>query len=293
MNILINETKKITFVMVDSAGVEVTGLGTGFALQVSKNAGAFGASAGTKAEIGSGWYSYVFTATETNTLGPLAVKVTGAGAVQQNILYEVVGSDWTAVPTYASTAELKTYLGITGATDDDLLTSFLARAQTVIEINTRRIWECSTDSTRYFTVGVDTDSTDLWFDEDLCQVTTVVTDADSVSPITLTKDTDFITQPRNSTPWYGFRILGSTGKYWTYTTDPEMGVSVTGRWAYSITPPQDIIQATLNLSGYLYRAKDAQTFDVTVMVDGGMMTIPKGTPQTVVDILVRRRKPGL
>ena len=92
MNILINEAKKITFVMVDTDGTEVAGLGTGFTLQISKNAGAFGASAGTKAEIGSGWYSYVFTATETNTLGPLAIKITGAGAVQQNILHEIVSA---------------------------------------------------------------------------------------------------------------------------------------------------------------------------------------------------------
>lgn len=86
---VLNQTNKITFVMVNTAGVEVAGLGTGFTLQLSKNGAAFAASAGTKAEIGNGWYSYIATAGESDTAGPVAVKVTGAGAVQQNLVYGV------------------------------------------------------------------------------------------------------------------------------------------------------------------------------------------------------------
>lgn len=85
----LNQANKITFVMVDSNGAEVAGLGSGFTLQVSKNGGAFAASAGTKAEIGSGWYSYLAAAAEADTIGPVSIKVTGAGAVQQNLEYVV------------------------------------------------------------------------------------------------------------------------------------------------------------------------------------------------------------
>lgn len=85
----LNQANKITFVMVDSNNAEVAGLGSGFTLQVSKNGGAFAASAGTKAEIGSGWYSYLATAAEADTIGPVSIKVTGAGAVQQNLEYVV------------------------------------------------------------------------------------------------------------------------------------------------------------------------------------------------------------
>ena len=88
------QTQLITFPMLDSGGLPVPGLSTGFALSVSKNGGAFAASAGVKAEIGSGWYSYELTASETDTEGPLAIKATGAGAVQQNLAYQVSGSIW-------------------------------------------------------------------------------------------------------------------------------------------------------------------------------------------------------
>lgn len=84
-----NQQNKILFVMVDSVGSELTGLGSGFTLQLSKNGAAFAASAGTKAEIGGGWYSYLATAAEADIVGPVAIKVTGTGAIQQNLEYIV------------------------------------------------------------------------------------------------------------------------------------------------------------------------------------------------------------
>jgi hypothetical protein len=85
----LDNVNTITFVLVDGSGVEVTGLGATFTLEVSKNGGAFVGSAGTKAEIANGWYSYIATAGEADTLGPVSIKVTGAGIVQQNLEYVV------------------------------------------------------------------------------------------------------------------------------------------------------------------------------------------------------------
>jgi len=85
----LSQVQMITFVMIDVVGNEVAGLGNTFTLEISKNGAAFVASAGTKAEISNGWYSYIFTALETNTIGPLSIRVTGAGAIQQNLEYVV------------------------------------------------------------------------------------------------------------------------------------------------------------------------------------------------------------
>lgn len=85
----LSQANRIAFVMVDAAGTEVAGLGAGFTLQISKNGGAFQPSAGTKAEISNGWYTYLSTVAEANTVGPVAIRVTGAGAVQQNLEYVV------------------------------------------------------------------------------------------------------------------------------------------------------------------------------------------------------------
>jgi hypothetical protein len=87
--IAINQPNTIPFVMVNASGTEVTGLGTTFVVSVSKNGGAFNAGAGAKSEIGSGWYQYIATAGECDTAGPLSIKITGAGCLQQNLVYPI------------------------------------------------------------------------------------------------------------------------------------------------------------------------------------------------------------
>lgn len=85
---VLSQPNTIKFVLIDASGVEVTGLGATFVLQLSKGAGgAFVGSAGTKSEIGNGWYQYVTTAGEADTAGPVAVKVTHASIIQQNLVY--------------------------------------------------------------------------------------------------------------------------------------------------------------------------------------------------------------
>ena len=86
---ILNQQNTILFVLVDSNNNEVTGIGTGFTLELSKAGATFQASAGTKAEISDGWYSYLSTAGEADTVGPVAIKVTHASIVQQNLEYVV------------------------------------------------------------------------------------------------------------------------------------------------------------------------------------------------------------
>src|SRR3990172_4745656 len=88
-DLVLGQSQEITFVMVDATSTEVAGLGATFTLEIRKVGGAFVGSAGTKAEISSGWYRYVLTASETDTIGPLSIRVNGAGCVQQNLEYVV------------------------------------------------------------------------------------------------------------------------------------------------------------------------------------------------------------
>lgn len=84
----------ILFVMVDSAGVEVAGLGDGYSLELCKPGSGFQAGAGVQSEIGNGWYQYESTEDEADTLGCLAIRVTAAGCMQQNLA--AIVSDLTA-----------------------------------------------------------------------------------------------------------------------------------------------------------------------------------------------------
>jgi hypothetical protein len=85
----INQPNTILFVLVDSSGNEVAGIGSAFVLQISKAGAVFSASAGTKSEVSNGWYKYVTTAAEADTSGPVAIRITHASTVQQNLEYVV------------------------------------------------------------------------------------------------------------------------------------------------------------------------------------------------------------
>ena len=91
-DLTLGATNAIPFVLVDTGGLEVAGLSDAFTVTVSVNGGAFGASAGTKAELSGGWYLYTATAAECATAGTLALKVTAAGCAQQNLVYGVAST---------------------------------------------------------------------------------------------------------------------------------------------------------------------------------------------------------
>lgn len=129
------------FVLVDDAGDEVAGLGTTFVVQISKNGGAFATGAGTKAEIGSGWYSYLFPTSETDSAGPLAAKVTGSGVVQQNLLFFVSGSAYDAPSgTFILTAE-EAAIVLRCEEDDPNMLVLLPAIDAYIEMATGRRWQ--------------------------------------------------------------------------------------------------------------------------------------------------------
>ena len=190
---------------------------------------------------------------------------------------------------YCTNALVKTYLGVSAAGDDDLIDDLIDRAQAAIDRHCGRTFEAAADTTRKFTVGDDTDQEMLYLDEDLCAITTVTTDADGDADV-LTVNTDYVTVPRNTTPYYALKILSGSDYYWTYTTEPENGITVLGRWAWSTAPPDDIIHACVRLASYYYQQKDAQVFDTIAVPDAGVITIPAGIPADVKLILMPFRK---
>jgi hypothetical protein len=181
---------------------------------------------------------------------------------------------------YTTESAVRSYLGTTTTGDATLITDLIGRAQKAIDAYTQRTFEhSSVAATRYFTVGEDTCGRVLVLDTDLCSITDVITDADG-TPTTI-GSTEYITYPRNITPYHQLKILGSSTKSWTYTSNPETGVYISGKWSYSSSAPDDIVHATVRLAAYYYRQKDAQVFDVTAIPDAGVITTPQGIPADV------------
>lgn len=173
---------------------------------------------------------------------------------------------------YCTSTDVKKYLGInsTNNADDALITALIARAQARIEIFTHRTFISTADSTRYFDVSRDVDGQTLYLDEDLAKTpTTVTSNADSTSPTTITS-TQYYLQPRNRSPKYAIKLKDSENVDWDYTDDPESGISIVGRWAYSTTPPNDVKDVCIRLSALYYRIKDAPFGNIAVDDAGGV-----------------------
>ena len=191
---------------------------------------------------------------------------------------------------YASLNELKIYRGMTAANtaDDDLLTDIIAAAQSQVESYCGRVFEAAAiASTRYYDAieDVSDDKLTLYLGTD-CASITAVTNGDDTS---LTS-TDYVTEPRNSTPYHAIKLKNGGSYAWTYDDSPENAIEVKGKWAYSATAPAAIRHATIRLAAYMYAQKDASVFDVTAMPDAGVIQIPQGLPADVKQILEPYRR---
>lgn len=185
--------------------------------------------------------------------------------------------------SYATTPELKLYLGITTSTDDVLLTALISRAQGIIDTYCKRTFEASADTTRYFHAVHDVDQYTLYLDHDLYSVTTL-TNGGGVA----VSASDYVLLPANYKPAYAIALKWSASVVWTYSDTPENAIAITGKWAYSLTAPADITHACIRLAAWLYRQKDnsADMSDVSVTTGGAVM-IPSGLPRDVWTLLER------
>ena len=168
--------------------------------------------------------------------------------------------------------------------DDTLLTRLCTAAEAITVAKCNRNFEADADTTRQFDAPsalfgqeVDTrDFYDLTFDHDLCQITTI-TNGDG----TLVTAGQYVTQPNNYTPWYGIHLKINAGIVWTFTDTPENAISIVGRWAYSVTPPDAIVQANVRLTAWLYRQKDTSkdnSADRPIMSPSGVVIMPSNLP---------------
>lgn len=181
---------------------------------------------------------------------------------------------------YTTTALLKTYLGITGSNDDTLLGTLIDRAQAMIDSHCHRTFEASANTSRTFDAGRDVNGAVLYLDYDLCSINSI-TNGDGTTVTT----SQYTTEPRNETPYYAIRLLSSAGIAWTYSTDPEDAITISGKWAYSENAPNDIVHVALRLAGYLYRQRDNAADLDRAVIAGNATILPAQLPSDIKAIL--------
>ena len=180
---------------------------------------------------------------------------------------------------YAAVDNLKSYLDISGTTEDVLLAQIIARAQHTLETQTGKVFEATADSTKTYDAITDVDGNTLTVDW-LCSITSI-TNGDSA----VLAATDYVTQPRNTAPYYAIRLLASSGLAWTYDDDHENAITIVGKFAYTDQntgavwgPASD---ACLELAMHLYRLRaNAGDLDRPLIV-GNTTILPAQWPQNV------------
>ena len=152
---------------------------------------------------------------------------------------------------YTTTADVKTYTGVSGSGDDTLIGTFVTAAQEAIDQYFLRTFEASTNTVRYFDAVRNVSGRRLMLDRDLCSINSI-TNGDG----TTVTAAQYTTYPRNDTPYYAIDILRSSGINWQWEDDSEGAIAVSGKWAYSATAPVSVIYLSKWLVTFMYRAKD-------------------------------------
>lgn len=215
-----------------------------------------------------------------------------------------------------SVADVKSYLGIGSAADDALIGQCIDRATKLFSDTTSRDWECSTDTTRKFDAVRDV-SESVWTrpidrmilrdagldaansfygrllhlngsreeSSEICSITSIVNGDGLVVP-----SSAYTCEPAGVGPWRAIRLKRSSGLVWTFTTDPEDAISVTGKWAYCLTPPADVVAAVLEIAVYFYRRRGAEGYalDQPQVSPSGVMIYPAGFPAMAKSTIRRR-----
>jgi hypothetical protein len=157
---------------------------------------------------------------------------------------------------YASTTELKAWLGISDATDDMLLGSVLDDASREIDrITGRHFYETDAGTVRYFT-AVNDDELSI---TDCVTLTAVETDngADRTYAYTWTA-TDYDLLPENAAAAdepYTLLAEAPGGSY-DFPVGVRKGVKLTGTWGWPAIPAE-INRACLLRAAWLFKRKDS------------------------------------
>lgn len=188
--------------------------------------------------------------------------------------------------TYITLTEYKQYADITStdATDDAALTQLIASACAMIDTLTNRTFTLRTE-TRRFDVP---EGRTLWLDDDLYTVTSI-TNGDGVA----VSSADYVLWPANALPAYAIRMTGDV--YWTgSTTTDERVIQVAGSWGYSVSAPNDIKAAALEMVRAFAGRRSGQSQEgVARVTAGGIVITPQGVPKAAAEIIVAYRRNNL
>lgn len=209
--------------------------------------------------------------------------------------------------SYCASSDLTDWIDFTtdATVDSALLGDIITRASGIINDYCGRVFDApaaldsdggssdhSTDgvltnlATRYFDPIADVSRMTLFLDKDLASIG-VVTNGDAA---VVTTD-EYVLLPTNESPYYAIKLKRSAGKVWTYTSDPEQSVTVTGWWSYALTVPAAITHACMRLSQWIYKQRSSDAVsDQPIVLASGLTIMPAKLPADVLSMLEPYRR---
>lgn len=173
---------------------------------------------------------------------------------------------------YASTADVLEWIGTDSTVENSLIDRLIDAAEAEIDIFCRRRFDAYTDTRLFNRFYRGRTSEQLFVDDDLIAVDTLVNGSGATIP-----NSGYWLEPRNDPP-YGWIRLKSQYVF-TYNTDSD--IVVAGTWGYAATVLPQVKQVTIELTEYLYRLRDTSTFNVSALPEVGQITVPQGWPTHV------------
>ena len=176
------------------------------------------------------------------------------------------------------------------ASDVPLLGTLIPLVQAAIDGYTGRTFESDSDdvASHYFTVDEDTLDLTLYLDDDLAAISSVYSGSVNMAG-------QYVTVPRNKTPYYALKLKDVASHDWSDGTDSDGSydgaIIVTGNWAYSTTAPNDIKLVALKLTYLAYKQRvGLEQTTQPVMTPSGAMILPARWPADVLQMLEPYRK---
>lgn len=82
-------------------------------------------------------------------------------------------------------------------------------------------------------------------------------------------------------PFYEIVLKASSNYRWTYDTDPEEAISVTGYFSFSVTPSERVKRATVRLAQVFYHQRNNPEAAGYIVTPEGVMLTPAELPRDV------------
>ncbi len=174
---------------------------------------------------------------------------------------------------YIALADFKYYRKIPASStiDDEKILSMIAAAQSYIERRTGQVFRCDEDTERAF-YDEDLEGNTLCFDKPIASITSITNgNGETIDAA------NFIFEPRDG-PYNRVRLKPSSGLFWYVGLDE---ITVTGRWAYMVTPSGDIKEAMLEIVNFLYEKSSSPTDSDRQIITPEGIILPAGISKTV------------